>query len=87
MKMDTMNISLPANLAAYVRRTVARDYGNSSEYFRALIRERLEKEARGDVAFLHDNTEGAPAGPSEGDLAEILNIQKQARKEIRARRA
>ena len=81
-----MNISLPAPMADYVRRTVARDYGNSSEYFRELVRERIEKETLVDVQFLNDATHGAPVGPSEADVAEILEIQKQARKEIRARR-
>jgi len=87
MKMDSMNISLPANLADYVRRTVDRDYGNSSEYFRELIRERMNKEIAEDVRFLNDATNDAPVGPSEEDITEILKIQKRARKDIRARRA
>lgn len=87
MKMDSMNISLPANLADYVRRTVDRDYGNSSEYFRELIRERMNKEIAEDIKFLNDATCDAPVGPSEEDISEILKIQKQVRKEIRARRA
>ena len=87
MKMDSMNISLPASLADYVRRTVDRDYGNSSEYFRELIRERMNKEISEDVRFLNAATSDAPVGPSEEDIAEILKIQKRARKEIRARRA
>jgi len=82
-----MNISLPANLADYVRRTVDRDYGISSEYFRELIRERMNKEISEDVRFLNDATSEAPVGPSEDDITEILKIQKRARKEIRARRA
>ena len=87
MKMDSMNISLPANLADYVRRTVDRDYGNSSEYFRELIRERMNKEIAEDVQFLKHASREAPAGPSEEDIAEIMKIQQRARKDIRARRA
>lgn len=87
MKMDSMNISLPANLADYVRRTVDRDYGNSSEYFRELIRERMNKEIAEDVQFLKDASREAPAGPSEEDIADIIKIQQRARKDIRARRA
>jgi Arc/MetJ-type ribon-helix-helix transcriptional regulator len=87
MKMDTMNISLPASMADYVRRTVERDYGNSSEYFRDLVRERIEKETLADVSFLNDATLGAPVGPSGDEVSEILKIQKQVRKGIRARRA
>lgn len=85
--MDTMNISLPASMADYVRRTVERDYGNSSEYFRDLVRERIEQETLADVSFLNDATREAPVGPSADDVAEILVIQKKVRKEIRARRA
>jgi Arc/MetJ-type ribon-helix-helix transcriptional regulator len=66
---------------------VDRDYGNSSEYIRELIRERMNKEIAEDVQFLNDATSEAPVGPSEEEIAEILKIQKRARKEIRARRA
>ncbi len=86
MKMDTMNISLPGPMAEFVRATVERDYGNASEFFRELVRERIRKEVEADLRFLEEATEGAAAGPSEADITEILAIQKQVRKEIRARR-
>jgi len=86
MKMDTMNISLPGPMAEFVRTTVERDYGNASEFFRELVRERIRREVEADVRFLETATEGAPAGPTEGDIEQILALQKQVRKELRARR-
>lgn len=87
MKMNTMNISLPGPMADYVRQTVEREYGNASEYFRELVRERVAKEAEADLRLLNENTSGAPAGPGEADIAEILAVQKRVRKELRARRS
>jgi Arc/MetJ-type ribon-helix-helix transcriptional regulator len=84
--MDTINISLPAPMAEYVRTSVARDYGNASEFFRELVRERLRKEAETDVRFLETATAGAPPGPSEAEVEEILALQRQVRKKLRARR-
>ena len=86
MKMDTMNISLPGPMAEFVRTIVERDYGNASEYFRELVREKIRQQVEADVRFLRTATEGAPAGPSEADVGEILRIQKQVRRELRARR-
>ena len=86
MKMATMNISLPGPMAEFVRATVERDYGNASEFFRDLVREKIRQEVEADVRLLAAATDGAPAGPTEADIAEILTIQKQVRKEIHARR-
>ena len=86
MKMDTMNISLPGPMAEFVRATVERDYGNASEFFRDLVREKIRREVEADLRFLETATRGAPAGPEDADVDEILQIQKQVRKEIRARR-
>ena len=81
-----MNISLPGPMAEFVRTTVQRDYGNASEFFRDLVREKIRQQVEADVRFLRAATDGAPAGPSEADVAEILKIQKQVRREMRARR-
>ena len=86
MKMATMNISLPGPMAEFVRATVERDYGNASEFFRDLVREKIRHQVEADVRLLAAAADGAPAGPSEADIGEILTIQKQVRKEIRARR-
>jgi Arc/MetJ-type ribon-helix-helix transcriptional regulator len=86
MKMNTMNISLPPAMTEFVRRNVERDYGNVSEYFRDLVREKMRKQIEADVKFLEAAGKGAPPGPSETEIGEILKIQKQARKELNARR-
>jgi Arc/MetJ-type ribon-helix-helix transcriptional regulator len=38
--MSTLNISLPKAMDEFVRENVGRDYGNVSEFFRDLLRER-----------------------------------------------
>jgi Arc/MetJ-type ribon-helix-helix transcriptional regulator len=85
MKMNSMNISLPPAMAEFVRQTIERDYGNTSEFFRSLVRERIQREVEADVAFLTEATNRAPAGPDEQDLADVLKIQRRVRKAIRAR--
>jgi len=87
MKMDSMNISLPQPMADFVRGVVERDYGNASEYFRDLVRERIQKEIETDVAFLQQTHAGAPVGPTEAEIDEIVRLQKRVRKELRARGA
>jgi len=86
MKMSTMNISLPGPMAEFVRQNVERDYGNASEYFRDLVREKMRKEIDAGVKFLEDSIAGAPPGPTEEEIEEILKLQKKVRKELRARR-
>jgi len=83
MKMGTMNISLTPEQAEYVRRTVARDFGNASEFFRDLLRERMKREIEADLALLHSTTPGAPAGPSEAELASVLKTQKEVRQQLK----
>ena len=85
MKMNTVNISLPAAMSEFVRENVERDYGNVSEFFRDLLRERMRREIEADVAFLNTATEGAPPGPTETEIQEILTIQKRVRKKLHAR--
>lgn len=80
MKMGTMNISLTPEQAEYVRRTVARDFGNASEFFRDLLRERMKREIAADLALLESTTPGAPAGPSEAEIEGILATQRKVRK-------
>lgn len=87
MKMDSMNVSLPQPMADFVRGVVEREYGNASEYFRELVRERQQKEIAADVAFLQATHADAPVGPTEDEIGEILKVQKKVRKGLRARRA
>lgn len=81
-----MNISLPRPMAEFVREHVKRHYGNTSEYFRDLVRQRMQKEIEADLKFLEAAGKGAPPGPSEAEIEEIIKIQKQVRKELNARR-
>jgi len=87
MKMDTMNISLPKRMSEFVRQNVERDYGNASEYFRDLVREKMELEIEADLKFLESTSQGALPGPSETELEEIVALQKKLRKERNARRS
>lgn len=84
--MDTMNISLTPGQSEYVRRSVERDFGNASEFFRDLLRERMRREVGVDLALLNATTKDAPAGPKEEELKAILATQRQVRKDLKRAR-
>ena len=84
MKMDTMNISLPKPMAEFVRQKVGRDYGNVSEYFRELVRQRMKKEIEAGLRLLRESGPAKP-GPTEKDLETIERIKREVRKDLRAR--
>ncbi len=86
MKMDTMSISLTPEQSEYVRRSVQRDFGNASEFFRDLLRDRIRRETEADLALLNDTAAGAPAGPSEQEIANILAVRRRVRKELKRAR-
>jgi Arc/MetJ-type ribon-helix-helix transcriptional regulator len=86
MKMDTMNISLTPEQSEYVRNSISRDFGNASEFFRDLLRERMRREIEADLALLQATSGGAPAGPSEADLEQVLAVQQAVRKETQRAR-
>ena len=81
-----MNISLPKPMAEFVRRNVEQDYGNVSEYFRDLVREKMREKIAADVKFLEASMKGAAPGPNEAELERVLALQKKVRKERNARR-
>ena len=86
--MATLNISLPGRMEAFVRAQCEGDYGNVSEYFRTLVREKMKQEIEADLSLLESTRSGAPAGPSTGDVEAVLALQKQVRKDLaRARGA
>ena len=85
MKMDTMNISLPKPMAEFVRQKVGCDYGNVSEYFRELVRQRMKKEIEADLRLLRESGPAKP-GPTEKDLETIERIKREVRKDLHARR-
>ena len=86
MKMSTVNISLPKAMNEFVRENVERDYGNVSEFFRDLLRERMRREIETDLAVLDKAIEGARAGPNDSEVQEIVRIQRRVRKKLGARR-
>jgi Arc/MetJ-type ribon-helix-helix transcriptional regulator len=83
MKMDTMNISLTPAQSEFVRRTIERDFGNASEFFRDLIRERMRQEIEADLACLNKTTKGAPPGPTDQEMEQVLSVQRKVRKELK----
>jgi Arc/MetJ-type ribon-helix-helix transcriptional regulator len=84
MKMDTMNISLPKPMSEFVRQAVERNYGNVSEFFRELVRQRMKKEIEADLRLLRESGPAKP-GPTEKDLEMIERIKREVRKDLRAR--
>ena len=74
MKIDTMNISLPRPLKAFVQQRVERDgYGNVSEYVRELIRDDQKKRARQrlDDLLLEGLASGGEAPMSKDDWDQL----------------
>lgn len=73
-------------MAEFVRRQVERSYGNVSEFFRELVRERIQREIASDLTLLESTTKGAPPGPTEDEIDQVLALQKNTRKARHARR-
>ena len=80
-----MNISLPKAMAEFVRQNVERDYGNVSEYFRELVRQRMKREIEADLRLLRESGPARP-GPSEKELETIERIKRQVRRGLHAGR-
>lgn len=77
--METINISVTPAQGEYVRRRVGSEFGNASELFREMLRERMEREIETDLALLDATMPGAKPGPSEKQLERIVAAQKKAR--------
>ena len=84
--MKGLNISLPAAMEDYVRARCERDYGNVSEFFREMVRERMAREIEADLKFLNSTRAGAEPGPTEEEIGEVIALQKRVRKELNAGR-
>ena len=84
--MDSMNISLPPAMAEFVRRQVEGNYGNVSEFFRELVREKIQREIDRDLALLELTNPGASPGPTGKEIEEVLVLQKRVKKSRDARR-
>ena len=83
--MKGLNISLPSAMEDFVRARCERDYGNVSEFFREMVRERMAVEIEADLKFLDSTRAGAEPGPTEREIEEVLALQKRVRKELHAR--
>ncbi|HNQ88355.1 MAG TPA: hypothetical protein PKM73_07065 [Verrucomicrobiota bacterium] len=71
-----------------MRTPCERDCGNLSEYFRSLVREKMQREIEADLRLLESTRSGALTGPSVADVEAVLALQRQVRKDLdRARRA
>jgi len=84
--MDTMSISLPPEQAEFVRRSVARDFGNASEFIRDCIRERMRHEIEADLTVLAATGRNAAAGPSDAEIERVLQVQREVRKASQRRK-
>jgi Arc/MetJ-type ribon-helix-helix transcriptional regulator len=82
MKTNTINISLTPTQSEFVRRSVKREFGNPGEFFRDLLRERMEQEVSADLKFLKSTQGSAMAGPSEQEIESIVQTQKKVRREL-----
>lgn len=87
MKMATLNISLPKPMEDYVRARCEREYGNISEFFRDLVRQKMQTEVEADLKLLEEASAGAEVGPTAAEIEEVVALQKRVRKDLRARRA
>jgi Arc/MetJ-type ribon-helix-helix transcriptional regulator len=72
-------------MAEFVRQNVERDYGNVSEYFRELVRQRMKREIEADLRLLRESGPARP-GPSEKELETIERIKRQVRRGLHAGR-
>ncbi len=84
-EMRTINISLPDSLMEYVRKEAEGNYGNVSEFFREMLRSRLEKAIEADLKLLESTCMGTP-GPSEEELKHVLEIKRRVRQRMRERK-
>lgn len=82
-KMETMNISLPKELAEFVERRVAGQFGNRSEYFRYLVRQDVERPRPRPLDELL--TEGLESGPATEITPEYFEQLRQRARDRAAR--
>lgn len=83
-KMETMNISLPRELAEFVAKRVAGQFGNRSEYIRHLVREDAEKRRPRPLDELIQ--EGLDSGPATEMTEEHFEALRQRARDHAAKR-
>ncbi|MBI4325569.1 MAG: hypothetical protein HY674_09930 [Chloroflexi bacterium] len=86
MRTKTLNMSVPTELAEFVRQDMAEGhFGNMNEYFRDLLRRRRQARIEEDVRLLEHALAGAPAGDAPPEFyAHVKEIQQQIRQEKKA---
>jgi Arc/MetJ-type ribon-helix-helix transcriptional regulator len=81
MKTETVNVSLPAELAEFARQDMSLGtYGSFNEYVRDLLRQRRQERIRQDLRFLEEASQGAPSeDPGESFYHRVAALQKEVR--------
>ena len=82
-KMETMNISLPRELAEFIEKRVVGQFGNRSEYIRHLVREDAEKRRPRPLDELLQ--EGLESGPATEITPEYFEQLRQRARDRAAR--
>ena len=88
MKTETLSMSVPAELAEFVRQDMSEGhFANASEYVRALIRQRRQARIQEEVQFLEQTMAGVPAEDAPPEFySRIKELQRKLRREKRTRR-
>ena len=81
MKTESVNLSLPKELAEFVRQEMSIGaHGTMNEYVRELIRQRRQARIQADVKFLEEASAGAPdTEPPQKFFADVAAAQKRLR--------
>jgi Arc/MetJ-type ribon-helix-helix transcriptional regulator len=82
MKTETVNLSLPSELAEFARQEMNLDaYTGWNEYLRDLLRKRRQERIERDVRALESAIEGAPEeDPGPRFYARVAELQKEIRR-------
>jgi Arc/MetJ-type ribon-helix-helix transcriptional regulator len=81
VKTESVNVSLPAELAEFARQDMSLGtYGTLNEYVRDLLRKRRQERIQEDVRSLEKAGQGAPAeDPGEAFYGRVATLQKEVR--------
>jgi Arc/MetJ-type ribon-helix-helix transcriptional regulator len=81
MKSESVNISMPAELAEFARQDMTLGaYGTLAEYVRDLLRKRRQERIDQDVRSLAEAIRGAPEDdPHDAFYARVALLQKEIR--------
>ena len=88
MKTETLQMSVPVDLAEFVRQDMFEGhFANVNEYVRALLRQRRQACIEEEARFLEQAMAGAPVGdPPPEFYARIKELQRDIRHEKKVRR-